>query len=945
MENLNEIVKSLISSSSPQSKLQSLHSLRQAVATSEALIEDVEGLFKEFESLMQSSEQLATATVLLIADIALANKDPIVYMYLSTFSPTLVSALSTESLPLVSAIAGCMRAFVAKEIKLELLLGAVQRDGVCSKNPLVRSRAVELLADLLKAHPRLFEDSKYEPQALKIVEEIIRRRELRGQLQQLVDAVPSVDKLVKKLPLELQTNYNIVVNRKANEDVYDFAANEDIKELTLREVETCEYGIVPTRIIKDLHPSSNWKRRAGAIEELEEMMGTEKNCQMLEPYASSFLLYLVKLLDDPNYKIVVVTLQIINKLLQSQRSADSVQPLIPALVEKFGDTKAVTRQLAVNALRLIGKVVEPSHIVSFVIPYLSSPKSHIREEILNLLIILFIENSDSLNAVNFFSRVPYRKLIRGIAPLLDDDKPKIAQVAFEAYATIARLSGTKEILSLLHESIRSVELFAKLQHRIKANCIPILNAEGILEFPIDPSFTGLSIAQYNNLNNASEKYSRFTSAGAMNRAVHRKLPNNQSASKRPQTNEVEEMRGILNISPRFGAPEEPKLAEPKRSVPNSGVRPAVNAGTLIMGMNVPFSKESNRTDSTRSGSTEPNARGFGERFKFLKSAKPFDVGKDGLEQQALGYVKGYQCYNVGQGGYEGSQRRFSSLSAKTRGKGNLGTGLQEAGSYLAIEDLKPMLNPEANWVNCVKEIKCSNNPAKQFEACNIARRLCVNHSVVISDSPLLLRGFVLDLLRLIESQKTNLSKNALLVLNDLYASVGEAMDDSLEVALPTLLRKGTEPGSFLGPHVVGVLKRACENCGEAKVVGVLAGVGDLIVRGSCQVKLRVIHCLTIIIKKLNKKIGISREGERIMFMLGELLSESSLEVRNAAKEAFALASDEISNPLEFQGLVRRAVASDAEYKLLMSKVSPGDFPVEAALDSIRKKPFIGQRKA
>eukprot|EP00826_Nyctotherus_ovalis_P021865 TRINITY_DN17137_c0_g1_i1.p1 TRINITY_DN17137_c0_g1~~TRINITY_DN17137_c0_g1_i1.p1 ORF type:complete len:226 (-),score=35.08 TRINITY_DN17137_c0_g1_i1:34-711(-) len=210
MENLNETVRSLISSSSPQSKLQLLHSLRQTVTTSEALIEDVEGLFKEFESLIHASEQLATATASLIADIAVTNKDPIVCMYLSTFSPILVSALSTESLPLANAIAACMQAFVAKEIKPEVFLGAIQKDGICSKDPLIRRRAVELLADVLKAHPRLFEDSKYESQALKIVEEIIRRKELKKQLLQLIDIVPSVDKLVKKLPLDLQTNYNII---------------------------------------------------------------------------------------------------------------------------------------------------------------------------------------------------------------------------------------------------------------------------------------------------------------------------------------------------------------------------------------------------------------------------------------------------------------------------------------------------------------------------------------------------------------------------------------------------------------------------------------------------------------------------------------------------------------------------------------------------------------
>ena len=306
-------------------------------------------------------------------------------------------------------------------------------------------------------------------------------------------------------------------------------------------------------------------------------------------------------------------------------------------------------------------------------------------------------------------------------------------------------------------------------------------------------------------------------------------------------------------------------------------RQAIKAGRLIMGINVPISKESNRTNSTRSGSTEPGNAAFGDKFKFLKSAKPFDVGKNYLQQRAAKPQIGPNMYVKGPSPYETPPRRFSSLNARSKPKVNL----PEVANYLSIDEMVPLTDPESEWLKCVKDIKCSLNSSIQFDCCNITRRLCFNHAKVIADSPLLLHGFILDLLKLVESLRTSLAKNALLLLGDLYTYVTEIMENTLNFVIPLLLRKDTESGSFLGPHVVSVLKKICENCTETKVISIFIGSVDEIMKMTTQVKLRVIHCLNTLIRKLNKKISITKEGEKIICILSELLSEPSLEVRNA----------------------------------------------------------------
>ena len=46
--------------------------------------------------------------------------------------------------------------------------------------------------------------------------------------------------------------------------------------------------------------------------------------------------------------------------------------------------------------------------------------------------------------------------------------------------------------------------------------------------------------------------------------------------------------------------------------------------------------------------------------------------------------------------------------------------------YLAATELEPLVNKELEWKLCVGDIK-SDNWSRQFEACNILRRVCKFH--------------------------------------------------------------------------------------------------------------------------------------------------------------------------------------------------------------------------
>jgi hypothetical protein len=52
---------------------------------------------------------------------------------------------------------------------------------------------------------------------------------------------------------------------------------------------------------------------------------------------------------------------------------------------------------------------------------------------------------------------------------------------------------------------------------------------------------------------------------------------------------------------------------------------------------------------------------------------------------------------------------------------------QAAKSYLTVNELEPLVNPELEWKLCLGDIK-SDNWSRQFEACNTLRKVCKFHA-------------------------------------------------------------------------------------------------------------------------------------------------------------------------------------------------------------------------
>eukprot|EP00826_Nyctotherus_ovalis_P024771 TRINITY_DN1911_c0_g1_i2.p1 TRINITY_DN1911_c0_g1~~TRINITY_DN1911_c0_g1_i2.p1 ORF type:complete len:620 (-),score=128.12 TRINITY_DN1911_c0_g1_i2:2094-3953(-) len=547
MESTTELIQQLIAAPSLNEKLAVLQRLKTMASDKGFVIANTKRLFNELKSLVATFTEASIPTIEFLTTLITTNKDPEVYTRMPTIYPVLVSTLSSSNNRLIESTNSCLCGSVCNSIGLDSFLVAIQADGLSCDNAVGRKNSGELLVALAKKCPQLIDEAKYGSQLVRILEELVKRpNEFSGILGQLTQTHPAVYKLSRKLYAPFKAAYNsLLVKENIQINESDPSAYKEMDDALTAEISKkftfaqnfearpeTRYGAVPERLLRDLEAVSNWKQRAGAIEELLEIVVSPSSYTLLRPHIVPLMNYLVTLLADPNYKVAVTTLQIINKLLQQYQefyTGEGVEALIPGLVDKLGDNKVMIRQLAIAGLRKVGKIMEIELLLSVVLPYLASPKWHTREEILNFLIIALIENGG--DAKKPFDEI---KLVEEILPLLCDDKPKVVQMAFEVYATIAQSLGAERILDTVKARLKDDELVSRLRYRLEAGEVPVLSAEGTLEFP---HISSELITQNSFYSGAKGKgYSRFTSAGPVNRVPERSHFEIRSAVRRPQTN-------------------------------------------------------------------------------------------------------------------------------------------------------------------------------------------------------------------------------------------------------------------------------------------------------------------------------------------------------------------------------------------------------------------------
>jgi hypothetical protein len=330
MKSTCEIIQQLSESTTRETKKEHMSSLKQILSSqnNNFVIGNVKKLFNTIEALLKDSQLDIVIESIDLLSLLFSSSDSDIEMYATKLQPALIPLLVSDNFAVRAAAIGSELKFLKKFRNTEAVLAAIRNFGVESSYENERKNSGDVLAKLARENEIILNDSRNKVEIQKILQSLIShvksdssesvKQSFSSALAQLTQICPSVYRISRELPSNLRSAYDDVLNKEhvtvnISNDYkgIDNAITAEISK-TFDTAKQLEFGIIPSRLVSELSPTVNWKQRAGAIEELEEIIRKDNSIGVIEPHLPSFYKFLVGLLNDTNYKVTVTTLQIIS---------------------------------------------------------------------------------------------------------------------------------------------------------------------------------------------------------------------------------------------------------------------------------------------------------------------------------------------------------------------------------------------------------------------------------------------------------------------------------------------------------------------------------------------------------------------------------------------------------------------------------------------------------
>lgn len=264
-------------------------------------------------------------------------------------------------------------------------------------------------------------------------------------------------------------------------------------------MDSMEFGIIPSHIMTRINDQKDFKTRAQAVEDLRGVimsLSSHEINQKLLPHMMPFMSFLSTLLDDSNFKIITVTLEILYSVVERMGASvmNYIKNIVTVLSKRMGDNKVVIRQSIMRVVIKMMQCYAPQHVLSVIFDNLSHRNSRVRQETINFIIAAL------LTFPSYEFDLPNICLVVG--PTLTDVKRQVRQAALECFAVLAQAMGSGRLQPLV-QAVDQVELssegeglMAAVQARLARRQLPRLNGDGMVEYatPIPTSATQRSSA-------------------------------------------------------------------------------------------------------------------------------------------------------------------------------------------------------------------------------------------------------------------------------------------------------------------------------------------------------------------------------------------------------------------------------------------------------------------
>ncbi|XP_035224209.1 TOG array regulator of axonemal microtubules protein 1-like isoform X2 [Stegodyphus dumicola] len=251
-----------------------------------------------------------------------------------------------------------------------------------------------------------------------------------------------------------------------------------------------DFGIFQPYITEKIK-NDDWKTRIEAIEHMKIVIReTPDFCEKISDM-DEYMVFLSKLLEDSNFKIVIQTLSIYDLLIDKFRNQMRrfLKTFVTSVLKRLGDSKLVVREHAIRVIHKLMHYIRPTEVLGNLLQFKDSRNPRLREEIVNRVTAAVL----TFPSYNF----EFLPLCESVAPLLADIKRRVRLSALECFAALAQAMGPTRLVPLV-TAVDAVEincdadgLLAAVQARLARRILPRCNEDGAVTYAITlPSSAG-----------------------------------------------------------------------------------------------------------------------------------------------------------------------------------------------------------------------------------------------------------------------------------------------------------------------------------------------------------------------------------------------------------------------------------------------------------------------
>ncbi|XP_059143119.1 TOG array regulator of axonemal microtubules protein 1-like isoform X2 [Physella acuta] len=462
---------------------------------------DGESIFRSLGlALSDSNWEIRNKCIQLLQEI-IPNLGDEIDRYMSLVLNKLVTNIGDSKVTVRRMVVQALHAYMKYTHNLPSIFEALVNFGLENENPAVRREMVTSLPMLLTQEFLTQDLSKIITSLAKKLLDTSPEGNLKesslltlNQIEQLVDEKVFAEYL-KKLSMPLQNYYLQLSGKHSSYNDIDGDYHHNLMYQGIGNMrndsrrgyveESVEFGVVPSHVLSRINDQKDFRTRAQAVEELNNIIKNKTNHEIstsLMPHMNPFLSFLSNLLDDSNFKITHVTLEIIQNLVEKMDKSinNFLKPLKSALLKRMGDNKTVIRQLVMTIVIKMMRTASPQAVINVIEDNLQHKNSRVRQETINFIIaalLTFPSYEFDLSAICYI-----------VGPTLTDVKRAVRQAALECFATLAQGMGSGQLQPLV-SAVDQVELssdgeglMAAVQARLARKQLPKLTQDGLVEY-------------------------------------------------------------------------------------------------------------------------------------------------------------------------------------------------------------------------------------------------------------------------------------------------------------------------------------------------------------------------------------------------------------------------------------------------------------------------------